>query len=162
MCRFYFLFRRHRVFRCQRSGRSWARSRGCLASALCTSGWCLLRIILVVQKRLKLWLSGSARKSQKRFRDAPKFKFPAVFVRSSRFNVQTSAQNGATAQFESQRRLHIYCPEQVDDGDVAACIAHLVRQCLLFARHFILVRKMPSFYQDRFGANIGKAAHRKR
>jgi hypothetical protein len=31
---------------------------------------------------------------------------------SSRFNVQTSAQNGATTQFESQRN-DIYSPEQV-------------------------------------------------
>jgi hypothetical protein len=32
-------------------------------------------------KRLKFRLSGSARKSQKRFRDTPMFKFLAVFVR---------------------------------------------------------------------------------
>eukprot|EP01046_Picozoa_sp_COSAG06_P007576 COSAG06_NODE_371_length_16707_cov_57.805576_20_plen_107_part_00 len=36
-------------------------------------------------KRLKLRLSGSARKSQKRFRDTPMFKFLAVFVRIEPF-----------------------------------------------------------------------------
>jgi len=50
-----------------------------------------------------------------------------------------SAQNVATTQFESQRRLHIYSPEQVrsvhleeggvalDDGDDATVAAHLRR-----------------------------------
>jgi hypothetical protein len=37
------------------------------------------------------------------------FKFQAVFVRSSRFNVQMGAQNAAITQFESQRRC-IYIP----------------------------------------------------
>jgi hypothetical protein len=36
-------------------------------------------------KRLKFRLSGSARKSQKRFRDTPMFKFLAVFVRIEPF-----------------------------------------------------------------------------
>jgi hypothetical protein len=36
-------------------------------------------------KRLKLRLSGSARKSQKRFRDTPKFKFQAVLARIQPF-----------------------------------------------------------------------------
>jgi hypothetical protein len=36
-------------------------------------------------KRLKFPLSGSARKSQQRFRDTPRFKFPAVFARVQPF-----------------------------------------------------------------------------
>jgi hypothetical protein len=36
-------------------------------------------------KRLKFRLSGSARKSQKRFGDTPMFKFLAVFVRIEPF-----------------------------------------------------------------------------
>jgi hypothetical protein len=36
-------------------------------------------------KRLKFRLSGSARKSQKRFRDTPRFKFPAVLARIQPF-----------------------------------------------------------------------------
>jgi hypothetical protein len=36
-------------------------------------------------KRLKFRLPGSARKSQKRFRDTPRFKFLAVFVRVEPF-----------------------------------------------------------------------------
>ena len=46
--------------------------------------------IHLCKKRLTLRLPGSARKSQKRFRHTPKFKF------LSRINVQTGAQNGAT------------------------------------------------------------------
>jgi hypothetical protein len=46
----------------------------------------LLRPMLdLVYKRLKLRLPGSARNSQKRFRDTPMFKFPAVFVRIQPF-----------------------------------------------------------------------------
>ena len=65
--------------------------------------------IIIAPKRLKLRLSGSARKSQKRFRDTPKFNFQPFSFRSSRFNVQMGAQNGATTQFESPRR-DIYIP----------------------------------------------------
>jgi hypothetical protein len=39
----------------------------------------------ISEKRLKLRLPGSARKSQKRFRDTPMFKFLAVFVRIEPF-----------------------------------------------------------------------------
>ena len=45
----------------------------------------LLRPILVL-KRLKLRLPGSARKSQKRFRDTPRFKFQAVLARIQPFS----------------------------------------------------------------------------
>ena len=46
----------------------------------------LLRQMLdLVYKQLKLRLPGSARKSQKRFRDTPMFKFLAVFVRIEPF-----------------------------------------------------------------------------
>jgi hypothetical protein len=38
--------------------------------------------IIIAPKRLKLRLSGSARKSQKRFRDTPMFKFQAVLART--------------------------------------------------------------------------------
>eukprot|EP01046_Picozoa_sp_COSAG06_P044146 COSAG06_NODE_5902_length_3221_cov_14.117233_5_plen_160_part_00 len=41
--------------------------------------------IIVAPKRLKLRLSGSARKSQKRFRDTPRFKFQAVLARTQPF-----------------------------------------------------------------------------
>jgi hypothetical protein len=46
-------------------------------------------------KRLKLRLSGSARKSQKRFRDTPTFKFRAVLARTQPF-LSHSVKNGAT------------------------------------------------------------------
>jgi hypothetical protein len=41
--------------------------------------------IIIAPKRLKLRLSGSARKSQKRFRDTPMFKFQAVLSRTQPF-----------------------------------------------------------------------------
>ena len=41
--------------------------------------------MIIAPKRLKLRLSGSARKSQKRFRDTPRFKFPAVLARTQPF-----------------------------------------------------------------------------
>jgi hypothetical protein len=39
----------------------------------------------IYYKRLKLRLSGSARRSQKPFRDTPRFKFPTIFVRIEPF-----------------------------------------------------------------------------
>jgi hypothetical protein len=41
--------------------------------------------IMIAPKRLKLRLSGSARKSQKRFRDMPRFKFQAVLTHCQPF-----------------------------------------------------------------------------
>jgi hypothetical protein len=41
--------------------------------------------IIIAPKRLKFRLSGSARKSQKRFRDTPMFKFQAVLARTQPF-----------------------------------------------------------------------------
>jgi hypothetical protein len=41
--------------------------------------------IIIAPKRLKLRLSGSARKSQKQFRDTPRFKFQAVLARTQPF-----------------------------------------------------------------------------
>jgi hypothetical protein len=41
--------------------------------------------IIIAPKRLKLRLPGSARKSQKRFRDTPMFKFQAVLSRTQPF-----------------------------------------------------------------------------
>jgi hypothetical protein len=43
------------------------------------------KCIIIAPKRLKLRLSGSARKSQKRFRDTPRFKFQAVWPRTQPF-----------------------------------------------------------------------------
>eukprot|EP01046_Picozoa_sp_COSAG06_P011096 COSAG06_NODE_624_length_13686_cov_86.804666_10_plen_101_part_00 len=50
---------------------------------------------LIAPKRLKLRLSGSARKSQKRFRDTPMFKFQAVLARTQPF-YHAAQRNGAT------------------------------------------------------------------
>ena len=46
---------------------------------------CAANCIIIAPKRLKLRLSGSARKSQKRFQDTPRFKFQAIFARTQPF-----------------------------------------------------------------------------
>jgi hypothetical protein len=51
--------------------------------------------IIIAPKRLKLRVSGSARKSQKRFRDTPRFNFRAVLARTQPF-LSRSVRNGAT------------------------------------------------------------------
>jgi hypothetical protein len=51
--------------------------------------------IIIAPKRLKLRLPGSARKSQKRFRDTPMFKFQAVLARTQPFH-HAAQRNGAT------------------------------------------------------------------
>jgi hypothetical protein len=53
-----------------------------LSEAAATTANC----IIIAPKRLKLRLSGSARKSQKRFRDTPMFKFQAVLARTQPFH----------------------------------------------------------------------------
>jgi hypothetical protein len=51
--------------------------------------------IIIAPKRLKLRLSGSARKSQQRFRDTPRFKFRAVLTHRQPF-LSGSARKRAT------------------------------------------------------------------
>jgi hypothetical protein len=58
----------------------------CDATAIC---------IIIAPKRLKLRLSGSARKSQKRFRDTPGSNFRKFWLEPSRF-YYTASRNGAT------------------------------------------------------------------
>jgi hypothetical protein len=53
------------------------------------------KCIIIAQKRLKLRLSGSARKSQKQFRDTPMFKFRAVLTHCQPF-LSGSVRKGAT------------------------------------------------------------------
>jgi hypothetical protein len=60
----------------------------------------LLRPILV-QKRFKFRLSGSARKSQKRFRDTPKFNFQAVLGRIQLFSPRSVEKRGDQSRFKS-------------------------------------------------------------
>jgi hypothetical protein len=66
----------------------------------------------VVKKRLKLRLSRSARKSQKRFRDTPRFKFPAVLARIQPCLSQ-HRETGRPILIQILRLIHQYCPEQV-------------------------------------------------
>jgi len=74
---------------------------GTFRSSLLAQMEYLLRSTFVL-KRLKLRLSGSARKSRKRFRHTPKFRFLAIFYRIEPFQRSNeSAQNGTTTQFES-------------------------------------------------------------
>jgi hypothetical protein len=52
-------------------------------------------------KRLKLRLSGPARKSQKRFRDTPRFKFQAVLARTQPFLSRNVEKRGDQSRFKS-------------------------------------------------------------
>ena len=52
-------------------------------------------------KRLKLRLSGSARKSQKRFRDTPRFKFQAVLARIQPFLSRNVEKTGRPIRSKS-------------------------------------------------------------
>ena len=51
----------------------------------CSCAGTTAKCIIIALKRLKLRLSGSARKSQKRFRDTPMFKFRAVLTHCQPF-----------------------------------------------------------------------------
>jgi hypothetical protein len=57
--------------------------------------------IIIAPKRLKLRLSGSARKSRKRFRDTPMFKFQAVLARTQPFLSRSVEKRGDQSRFES-------------------------------------------------------------
>ena len=57
--------------------------------------------ISISVKRLKLRLSGSARKSQKRFRDTPRFKFQAVLARTQPFPPRSAEKRGDQSRFKS-------------------------------------------------------------
>eukprot|EP01046_Picozoa_sp_COSAG06_P014287 COSAG06_NODE_884_length_11783_cov_10.515919_4_plen_112_part_00 len=52
-------------------------------------------------KRLKLRLSGSARKSQKRLRDTPRFKFQAVLARTQPFSSRSVEKRGDQSRLKS-------------------------------------------------------------
>ena len=58
------------------------------------------KCIIIALKRLKLRLSGSARKSQKRFRDTPMFKFRAVLARTQPFLSRSVAKRGDQSRFK--------------------------------------------------------------
>ena len=56
--------------------------------------------IIIAPKRLKLRLSGSARKSQKRFRDTPRLKFRAVLARTQPFLSRSVEKRGDQSRFK--------------------------------------------------------------
>eukprot|EP01046_Picozoa_sp_COSAG06_P050155 COSAG06_NODE_7877_length_2345_cov_9.581923_3_plen_133_part_00 len=59
--------------------------------------------IIIAPKRLKLRLSGSARKSQKRFRDTPRFKFQAVLARTQPFLSHSVEKRGDQSRFKCRK-----------------------------------------------------------
>jgi hypothetical protein len=64
--------------------------------------------IIIAPKRLKLRLSGSARKSQKRFRDTPRFKFRAVLARTQPFLSRSVEKRGDQARFKCRKMVNYY------------------------------------------------------
>jgi hypothetical protein len=59
-------------------------------------------------KRLKLRLSGLARKSQKRFRDTPRFKFQAVLARTQPFLSRSIEKRGDQSRFKCRKMVNYY------------------------------------------------------
>ena len=64
--------------------------------------------IIIAQKRLKLRLSGSAKKSQKRFRDTPRFKFRAVLARNQPFLSRSVEKRGDQSRFKCRKMVTYY------------------------------------------------------
>jgi hypothetical protein len=66
------------------------------------------KCMIIAPKRLKLRLSGSARKSQKRFRDTPMFKFPAVLARTQPFLSRSVEKRGDQSRFKCRKMDNYY------------------------------------------------------
>jgi hypothetical protein len=64
--------------------------------------------IIIAPKRLKLRLSGSARKSQKRFRDTPRFKFQAGLARTQPFLSRSAEKRGDQSRFKCRKMVNYY------------------------------------------------------
>ena len=64
--------------------------------------------IIIAPKRLKLRLSGSARTSQKRFRDTPRFKFQAVWPRTQPFLSRSVEKRGDQSRFKCRKMINYY------------------------------------------------------
>ena len=64
--------------------------------------------IIIAPKRLKLRLSGSARKSQKRFQDTPRFKFQAVLARTQPFLSRSVKKQGDQSRFKCRKKVNYY------------------------------------------------------
>jgi hypothetical protein len=62
--------------------------------------------IIIAPRRLKLRLSGSARKSQKRFRDTPRFKFRAVLARTQPFFITQREKRGDQSRFKCRKMVN--------------------------------------------------------
>jgi hypothetical protein len=64
--------------------------------------------IIIAPKRLKLRLSGSARKSQKRFRDTPMFKFQAVLAHCQPCFITQRRETGRPVPIQMQKKVNCY------------------------------------------------------
>jgi len=76
--------------------------------------------IIIAPKRLKLRLSGSARKSQKRFRDTPMFKFWAVLARTQPFLSRSVEKRGDQTRFKCRKMVNYYAIRSIDR--VGGCV----------------------------------------
>jgi hypothetical protein len=70
--------------------------------------WPTATCIIIAPKRLKLRLSGSARKSQKRFRDTPRFKFQAVLARTQPFLSRSVEKWGDQSRFKCSKKVNYF------------------------------------------------------
>eukprot|EP01046_Picozoa_sp_COSAG06_P028848 COSAG06_NODE_2631_length_6549_cov_4.290078_3_plen_209_part_00 len=63
---------------------------------------------MIAPKRLKLRLSGSARKSQKRFRETPRFKFRAAWARTQPCLSHSVEKRGDQSRFKCRKKVNYY------------------------------------------------------
>ena len=78
--------------------------------------------IIIAPKRLKLRLSGSTRKSQKRFRDTPRFKFQAVLARTQPFLSRSVEKRGDQSRFKCRKMVNHYTIRS-NSAAVVDCVA---------------------------------------
>jgi hypothetical protein len=97
--------------------------------------------IIIATKRLKLRLSGSARKSQKRFRDTPMFKFQAVLARTQPFLSRSVEKRGDQSRFKCRKMVNYYAIRSSSLANVfrfrtfkEVCLQHLVKHKIVLER----------------------------
>jgi hypothetical protein len=70
--------------------------------------WYTANCIIIAPKRLKLRLSGSARKSQNRFRDMPRSKFQAVLARTQPCLSRSVEKRADQSRFKCRKVVSYY------------------------------------------------------
>jgi hypothetical protein len=89
----------------------------------CASSLSTDACIIIAPKRLKFRISGSARKSQKRFRDTPMFKFRAVLARTQPFLSRSVEKQGDQSWFKGRKMVNY-------DAIRSRALTHRIGICL--------------------------------